>query len=156
MSRFIEKLSIGKQKAVKYVLFSSLSLAGVTLIFLGIYSLGFWFGKMLIIWNPLEYNAGTIIGTFFCFVIGGSSVGQISPIFKNLMEAKVAVADLYNLMARKKTLVEKQEGIRIKALDSLRFEAVKFSYKKIGKAEKQIPKPNKMAKDEKPGEESGG
>jgi len=54
----------------------------VNVIFLSVYGLGFWYGKTLLI-GDTEYTAATIIGTFFCFVIGGSSIGQISPIMKN-------------------------------------------------------------------------
>ena len=38
--------------------------------------------------------------TFFCFIIGGSTVGQLSPIAKNFAEGKVAVSKLYALMKR--------------------------------------------------------
>jgi hypothetical protein len=55
----------------------------VNIIFLSVYGLGFWYGKHLLLENKPQYTAGTIIGTFFCFVIGGSSIGQISPIMKN-------------------------------------------------------------------------
>lgn len=72
----------------------------MTLIFLGLYSFGFWYGKQLIIWFPLDYQAPTVISTFFCFLIGGASVGQISPIMKNIAEGKVAATKLYTLVER--------------------------------------------------------
>ena len=78
----------------------------MSLIFLGLYSFGFWFGKQLIIWHPDKYQAPVIISTFFCFLVGGASVGQISPILKNIAEGKVAAAQLYALMNRNKTLIE--------------------------------------------------
>jgi hypothetical protein len=61
----------------------SFSLAIVNVIFLSVYGLGFWYGKHLLLGDNPEYDAGTIIGTFFCFVVGGSSISQISPIVKN-------------------------------------------------------------------------
>ena len=61
----------------------AISLAFVMLIFLGVYSLGFWFSKWLVI-NKSK-DAGVVVGTFFCFIIGGSSIGQISPVLKNIM-----------------------------------------------------------------------
>jgi hypothetical protein len=67
----------------------------VIFIFLGIYSLGFWYGKILILDDPIRYNSANIIATFFCFVIGGSSIGQISPVMKNIADGKVAAAKLF-------------------------------------------------------------
>lgn len=81
------------------------------LIFLGLYSFGFWYAKNLVIWNLGD--AATVIATFFCFMIGGSSVGQISPIMKNIAEAKVAAANLYDLMEREKTLIEPESGTKV-------------------------------------------
>jgi hypothetical protein len=75
------------------------SLAGMMLIFLGLYSFGFWYGKQLLIWD-FGYDAPTVISTFFCFLIGGASVGQISPIMKNIAEGKVAAGSLYELIGR--------------------------------------------------------
>jgi hypothetical protein len=77
----------------------------MTLIFLGLYSFGIWYGKQLIIWSPDVYTAPIVLSTFFCFLIGGASVGQISPLVKNLAEGKVAAGKLYYLTSRKRTLV---------------------------------------------------
>jgi hypothetical protein len=65
------------------MLVGAISLAFVMLIFLGVYSLGFWFSKWLVIHR--DRDSGVVVGTFFCFIIGGSSIGQISPILKNIM-----------------------------------------------------------------------
>lgn len=51
------------------------------------------------------------MSTFFCFLIGGASVGQISPLLKNIAEGKVAAGKLYYLINRKKTLIEPEPGI---------------------------------------------
>lgn len=74
----------------------SVSLSFVMLIFLGVYALGFWFAKWLIV--NADAVPGTVLGTFFCFIIGGSSIGQISPVLKNITEGRVAVQVLYDLM----------------------------------------------------------
>lgn len=74
----------------------SLSLSFVMLIFLSVYALGFWFAKWLIV--NADANPGVVLGTFFCFIIGGSSVGQISPVLKNITEGRVAIQVLYDLM----------------------------------------------------------
>ena len=81
------------------------------LIFLGLYSFGFWYGKQLILWFPESYTAPVVMSTFFCFLIGGSSVGQISPFMKNIAEGKVAIGKLFYLLDRKKTLVESETGV---------------------------------------------
>jgi hypothetical protein len=85
-------LSEGIQKSIKYNFYSAGSLGFMTLIFLSVYALGFWYGKILV--NDLKYDAPTVLGTFFCFIIGGSTIGQISPILKNIAEGKTAMADL--------------------------------------------------------------
>jgi hypothetical protein len=38
------------------------------------------------------------MSTFFCFLIGGATVSQISPIMKNIAEGKVAAGSLYYLL----------------------------------------------------------
>jgi hypothetical protein len=63
------------------------------LMFLGLYSFGFWIAKILVI--EYGYQSKVVVGTFFCFIIGGSSVGQISPLAKSFAEGKVAVSKLY-------------------------------------------------------------
>lgn len=78
-------------------------------IFLGLYSFGFWYGKQLIIW--FDYSSADVMGTFFCFLIGGSSVGQIAPFMKNIAEGKVAVGRLFYLLNRNKTLIEPEPGV---------------------------------------------
>lgn len=127
---FIESLDKGSKKTKSLMLVGAISLSFVMLIFLGVYSLGFWFAKWLVI--NKGYEAGLVVGTFFCFIIGGSSIGQISPILKNVMEGRVAVQVLYDLMERKKTLNEKVEnGHKIKAVESIEFSGVTFGYRKV-------------------------
>ena len=81
-------------------------LAAFSFVQLGVYSIGMWLGKWVLIWNEGNgrYTAADIIGTFFCVVSGGSAFGQISPILKNLAEGKQAFKDLSELMNRKRTL----------------------------------------------------
>ena len=77
-------------------------------IFISIYSFGFWFGKKLILDNmdTGKYNVSDILSTFFCFIYGGSAIGKISPIMKNIVDGRVNMAELLDLINRKKTLVE--------------------------------------------------
>jgi ABC-type multidrug transport system fused ATPase/permease subunit len=127
---FIESLEKGSKKTKSLMLVGAISFSFVILIFLGVYSLGFWFAKWLVI--NKGYEAGVVVGTFFCFIIGGSSIGQISPILKNVMEGRVAVQVLYDLMERKKTLNEKVEnGQKIKTVESIEFSGVTFGYRKV-------------------------
>lgn len=86
-------------------MYSGIAIGFVIFVFLGIYALGFYFGKQLIIDDPLKYDSAGIIATMFCIVIGGSSIGQLSPVMKNLVEARIAAAKLFFLMKREKTLV---------------------------------------------------
>lgn len=80
-SLFVKALDKGQVKNRKTILAGAVSLGFVMLIFLGLYAAGFWISKKLII--DYDYLPTVVIGTFFCFIIGGSSVGQISPIAKN-------------------------------------------------------------------------
>lgn len=86
----------GNRKAVRYIIFVSLFLAAFSFVQLGVYSIGMWLGKWVLIWNEGNgrYTAADIVGTFFCVVSGGSAFGQISPILKNLAEGKQAFKDL--------------------------------------------------------------
>lgn len=105
------------------------------LIFLGLYSFGFWYGKQLILWFPEDYTAPIVMSTFFCFLIGGASVGQVSPFMKNIAEGKVAAAKLYHLISREKTLVEPEPGIQVNQIDLISFKNVTFKYNKVKVAE---------------------
>lgn len=79
------------------------------------YAFGFWYGKKLILDNidTGKYDIGTILSTFFCFIIGGSSVGQISPFFKNITDGRIAMGEFKELTEREKTLVEPINGIKL-------------------------------------------
>ena len=74
-------------------------------IFLGVFALGFWYGKTLIIDDPIKFDSAKIVGTLFCFIIGGSSIGQIAPLLKGVTDAKVAGAKFFQLLDRKQTLI---------------------------------------------------
>lgn len=73
----------------------------MNLIMLGLYSFGFFIGKEMMIMNPGQYKASEIISTFFCFMVAGQSIGQISPIFKSIADAKVAATKIYELVNKK-------------------------------------------------------
>ena len=94
MKMFQTALNDGKAKVLKYNLYQALGQGLIIFIFISIYSFGFWYGKKLIIDNidNGKYNVGTILSTFFCFLVGGSSVGQISPFFKNIADGRVSMA----------------------------------------------------------------
>lgn len=79
---FLKSLDKGRSKTQKLMLVGAVSLSFVMFIFLGVYSLGFWFSKWLIV--NANADPGVVLGTFFCFIIGGSSIGQISPVLKNI------------------------------------------------------------------------
>lgn len=76
------------------------------LIFLSTYSFGFWYGKKLILdnWDNQKYDVAIILSTFFCFIVGGSSIGQIAPSFKNIVDGRIAMGEFLELLNRKKTL----------------------------------------------------
>jgi ATP-binding cassette subfamily B (MDR/TAP) protein 1 len=132
-SKFMRALSESQRKVVRVILFSSASFGGLMLVMLGLYSLGFYYGKWLIIWEIGDSEK--ILSTFFCFVIGGASVSQMTPILKNIAEAKVAAASLFRLMERSKTLVEPANGAVINDIESISFRDVTFRYSKLGDEE---------------------
>lgn len=88
----------------------------MNLIFQGIYSFGFWYGKSMMIWYPDHYSAPVIVSTFMCFLMGGVSIGQISPILKNIADGKVAASKVYSLISREKTLMYPGNGKQIKEI----------------------------------------
>lgn len=106
MKVFENSLTEGTSKAVKFNLYRSFGNGGIILIFLSMYAFGFWYGKKLIMDDPIKYDVGVILSTFFCFIIGGSSIGQISPFFKNITDGQVAMGEFLELVNRKRTLVE--------------------------------------------------
>ena len=75
-------------------LYQALGQGLIIFIFVSIYAFGFWYGKKLIVDNygSGKYDVAVILSTFFCFIIGGSSVGQIAPYFKNIAEGRVSMA----------------------------------------------------------------
>lgn len=80
----------GNERAIRYIALVSAFLAAFTFVQFGIYSLGIFLGKEILVWNldSGKYTPSDIIGTFFCVVSGGSAFGQISPILKNIAEGK--------------------------------------------------------------------
>ena len=83
----------GKKTSIKYCLMTSAGHGLIILVFISMYAFGFWYGKNLIVNNidTGKYDAPTILGTFFCFLVSGSSFSQISPFLKNIAEGKVAM-----------------------------------------------------------------
>lgn len=85
------------------------------------YALGFWYGKNLIVDNfdTGKYDAAIILSCFFCFLVGGSSISQISPFMKNIAEGRVAMAEFFDLLYREKTLIEPEDGKKIKQIKKI-------------------------------------
>lgn len=122
----------GQKKTIRYTLYSAAGIGLIMLIFLSMYSFGFWYGKKLIIdnWDTQKYDIAVILSTFFCFLVGGSSVGQIAPFFKNIVDGRIAMAEFFDVLKREKTLVEPKEGVKLKSIKGLNLNNVSFSYKK--------------------------
>lgn len=70
-----------------------MSLGFMICVFLGCYGLGFWYGKVLIITRGID--VANVLSTFFCIIIGGSSIGQMAPSMKNIALGKAAIAKLF-------------------------------------------------------------
>ena len=68
-------------------------MGAIMTIFISIYAFGFWYGKKIILDNPGQYDIAVVLSTLFCFLVGGSSVGQIAPFFKNIADGRVAMAE---------------------------------------------------------------
>lgn len=66
-----------------------------------------------------------------CFLMGGVSIGQISPFLKNIADGRVAASKVYGLISRQKTLAYPENGVQIKEIDSIVFKNVDFKYRKI-------------------------
>lgn len=131
MSVFESALKKGTDKSIKFNFYRSLGNGGIIFIFLSMYAFGFWYGKKLILdnWDTKKYDIGVILSTFFCFIIGGSSVGQISPFFKNITDGRVAMGEFLELVNRERKLVEPEDGVRIEKINQISFNNVSFHYK---------------------------
>lgn len=77
----------------KYTVYTGMSLGFMICVFLGCYGLGFWYGKVLIITQGID--VANVLSTFFCIIIGGSSIGQMAPSMKNIALGKAAIAKLF-------------------------------------------------------------
>lgn len=124
-------MSEGKKTSVRYTFYSSLGNGLIILIFISMYSLGLWYGKNLIISNidTGKYDAAVILTTFLCFIVGGSSVSQLSPFFKSVAEGKVAMSEFLDLIEREKTLIEPADGIVFEKISNITLKHVNFHYK---------------------------
>lgn len=130
----------------KYTFFMAISIGIMIMIFLGCYSLGFWYGKVII----LDYGStiADVISTFFCIIMGGASIGQIAPSLKNIALGKAALAKLFELVDREPTLKEPIDGIKVDRINSIKLQQIDFAYPKnpevkvLDQLELDIP-PNK-------------
>lgn len=137
VQKFRNALQKGNSRAVRYIAFASAFLAAFTFTQFGIYSLGMFLGKEILIWNlqSAKYTASDIVGTFFCMVSGGSAFGQISPILKNLAEGKQAFKELMSLIYRKKTLVQSKGSYKVKKIKKIVLNNISFKYTKVDEIE---------------------
>lgn len=78
----------------------------MNLIMMGLYAFGFFIGKDMLINKTGDSSSSDIISTFFCFMVAGQSIGQISPIFKNAVDAHQAYVKIFHLVSREKGLSE--------------------------------------------------
>jgi ATP-binding cassette subfamily B (MDR/TAP) protein 1 len=132
MERFEAALKEGSAKSLKYNLYQAGGQGLVIFIYISIYAFGFWYGNKIILDNvdTGKYNAAVILSTFFCFIVGGSSVGQISPYLKNIAEGRVSMAEFLDLVNREKALVEPADGVKIRKIKKIQLHNVGFHYKK--------------------------
>lgn len=104
VDKYVKELDKTKKDAWKYTTFVAAALGFMILVFLSCYSLGFWYGKKVIIDHG--YDISDIISTFFCIIMGGGSIGQLAPSIKNIALGKAAIAKIFELIEREPTLKE--------------------------------------------------
>ena len=85
---------------MRHLMLSASASGFMNLIMMGLYAFGFFIGKDMLIGKSDKYLPAEIISTFFCFMVAGQSIGQISPIFKNFADAHEAYLKIYKLMSR--------------------------------------------------------
>lgn len=78
----------------------------MNLIMMGLYAFGFFIGKDMLVNQTGDASPSDIISTFFCFMVAGQSIGQVSPIFKNAVEAHQAYSKIFQLVCRDQALIE--------------------------------------------------
>jgi ABC-type multidrug transport system fused ATPase/permease subunit len=106
----------------------AMSVGFMIMMFLSSYGLGFWYGKIIIL--DYGYTVADVISTFFCIIMGGGSIGQITPALKNIALGKAALAKMFELIDRKPTLKEPTNGTVIDRINSISFKSVEFAYPK--------------------------
>ena len=85
------------------------------------YSLGFWFGSRCILNTEncpagvarQEYDAGDVITVFFCVIIPGFNLSQLTPAYKKIAEGRQAAARIYEVIDRKPKITNPPNGIKI-------------------------------------------
>jgi ABC-type multidrug transport system fused ATPase/permease subunit len=94
------------------------------------YSLGLWYGAILIFDNELQ--ADKVISTFFSVLIGAFALGQSGPGFTALSNARGAAVQIYKIINRESAINHEdpsgQPFTQIK--QTIEFKDVKFAYPK--------------------------
>ncbi|CAF3688467.1 unnamed protein product [Adineta steineri] len=92
------------------------------------YALGFWYGAKLI--RDENYNIGNVIIVFFSIIIAVFNLGQASPHFQTLTQARAAAYIVWEIIdAPSKIVSDSETGLKKDDLiGDIEFSNIKFSY----------------------------
>ena len=85
-------LERASKDSCKYAMYLGLGMGAIFFVMLASYSLGFWYGSRCILNTAncpsgvarQSYTAGDVLVVFFSVIIGGFTLGQLSPAFKKV------------------------------------------------------------------------
>lgn len=108
MVKYEECLSKAANKSFQTSVGAGAGIAGIFFTLFASYALGFWFGSKCVIGasNCPEsmtgglYTAGDVLVVFFCIVMGGMQLSQLTPAFKNISEGRMAASRIFAIIDR--------------------------------------------------------
>lgn len=108
MMKYEDCLKKAANKSFQTSLGAGAGIGGLFSTLFASYALGFWFGSRCVIGasNCPEsvtgglYSAGDVLVVFFCIVMGGMQLSQLTPAFKNISEGRMAAARIFAIIDR--------------------------------------------------------
>jgi ATP-binding cassette subfamily B (MDR/TAP) protein 1 len=136
ISLYKKTLLATKAVVIKFGVYAGLSLGIIFAALAGMYSLGFWYGSVLIedqTWNSVTgrpYSPGDVLTIFFSVLMGAFSMSQLTPCAKAFALAKQSGATAIAIIDRKSEIsIEDPKGQRLSNLQGdVSFENITFSY----------------------------
>ncbi|PVD39429.1 hypothetical protein C0Q70_02059 [Pomacea canaliculata] len=128
--RYADNLTEARAFGIKKGFTNGMVMGIVWLIIFGCYALGFWYGGKLTRDEPENYSIGKMLVVFFSVLIGAFSLGNASPNFQTLANARGAAYTIFQLIDQKSKIDNMMEsGRRPESVHgTITFKNIHFSY----------------------------